>query len=55
MGLLALAAVPREIPADATMAIMPETNIGKASLSVVLLVAIMSPIGIGVWLTLSKP
>jgi hypothetical protein len=53
IGLEALAAAPREMPADETMAIMPQTNIGRASRSIMLLLAIMSPIGIGVVSTLT--
>jgi hypothetical protein len=41
------------MPADATMAIMPQTNIGRASRSIMLLLAIVSPIGVGVIATLS--
>jgi hypothetical protein len=39
-GLVAVAEAPRETPADETMAIMPHTNIGRASLSVIFLAAI---------------
>ena len=53
IGLDALAAAPSEMPADETMAIMPQTNIGRASRSIMLFLAIMSPIGIGVIATLS--
>jgi hypothetical protein len=53
IGLEALAAAPREMPADETMAIMPQTNIGRASRSIMLLLAIMSPIGIVVIATLA--
>lgn len=48
MGLLALALVPRVIAADETMAIMPQTNIGTASRSILLLLVMLSPIGIGI-------
>ena len=55
IGLDAVAAVPREMLAEATIPKMPQTNIGRASLSIMLLLAIMSPIGIEVTTTLSTP
>jgi hypothetical protein len=39
-GLVAVAEAPRETPADEIMAIMPHTNIGRASLSVIFFAAI---------------
>jgi hypothetical protein len=40
IGLVAVAEAPRETPADEIMAIMPHTNIGNASLSVIFLATI---------------
>ena len=42
IGLVALAEAPSETPADEIIANIPQTNIGKASLSVIFLVAIIS-------------
>jgi hypothetical protein len=39
-GLVAVAEAPRETPADEIMAIIPHTNIGRASLSVIFFAAI---------------
>lgn len=55
IGLNAVAAAPREMLAEASIPRMPQTNIGRASLSTMLLLAIMSPIGIDVIPTLSTP
>jgi hypothetical protein len=40
IGLVALAETPNETPADEIIAIIPHTNIGNASLSVIFLAAI---------------
>jgi len=45
-GLEALAEAPSEMVAEETMAITPQINIGKASRSIILFLAILSPIGI---------
>jgi hypothetical protein len=44
-GLVALAAAPREMNVDPTIARMPDTNIGTASFSIVLRLLILSPFG----------
>jgi hypothetical protein len=43
-GLEALAEAPSEMVAEETMAITPQINIGKASRSIILFLAILSPI-----------
>jgi hypothetical protein len=45
-GLEALAEAPSEMVAEEIMAITPQINIGKASRSIILFLAILSPIGI---------
>ena len=52
-GLVALAAAPREMNVDPTIARMPDTNIGTASFSIVLRLLILSPFGF--WWLKTRP